>query len=333
VIFVSWAARPKLLTRAATACLLCGLAACASLPPSPVATTTSPLGLYVDCRGQAAASPTVILESGAFGTSADWDFVLADLAKGGRVCAYDRGGVGASPPRAGDQSVTAIAHELAGLLDRLGETGPVILVGHSNGALYIETFAALWPNRVAGLVYVNGVTSNDLDDPALLRYLADERRLSDLAVDAADLGLAPLGASAMVKAEGLQGEAAARKVAALTDLRSLRVARDEDRAIVPGLTVTREVGGSPPAIPTVVIVGTTRPDIFSSKAWRAAEIVPAQRARRSWILDALGATHVSPLARDRAWIVAAVDWLRSLNEGEGARGAPGAAAFPQGASR
>lgn len=292
---------------------LFAVAACASVPPAPVGTTTGQPGLYVDCRGQPSASPTVILESGAFGTSADWEFVLADLAKGGRVCAYDRGGVGASPPRAGNGSVTAIAHELAGLLDSMGETRPVILVGHSNGALYIEAFAALWPSRVAGLVYVNGVTSNDLDDPALLRYLADERHLSDLAVDAADLGLAPAGAARMVKAEGLEGEAAARKIAALTNLRSLRVARDEDRAVVPGLTLTRELGASPPAIPTVVIVGTTRPDIFSSKAWRAAEIVPAQRARRSWILDAVGATHVSPLARDRAWIVAAVDRLRSLS--------------------
>jgi len=281
-----------------------------------VASRTSPAGLYVDCRGARSASPTVILESGAFGTSADWDLVLGDLAKGGRVCAYDRGGVGDSPPRAGDEGVTAIAQELASLLDSLGETRPVILVGHSNGALYIETFAAMWPLRVAGLVYVNGVTSNDLDDPALLGYLADERRLSDLAVVAAEAGLAPIGAASMVKGEGLDGDAAARKRAALTDIRSLRVARDEDRAIVPGLTATRRLGGSPPSMPTVVIVGTTRPDIFSSKAWRAAEVVPANRARRSWILDAVGATHVSPLSRDRAYIDAAVDWLRSLRKSE-----------------
>jgi pimeloyl-ACP methyl ester carboxylesterase len=292
---------------------LASLAACAQLEPAPVSPPLSPPGLHVDCRGAPTASPTVILESGAFGASADWDFVLDALAKGGRVCAYDRGGVGASPPREGGEGVTAIAHELASLLDGMGETRPVILVGHSNGALYIEAFAALWPRRVAGLVYVNGVTSNDLDDPALLRYLADERRLSNLAVVAAEVGLAPVGAAEMVEAEGLEGEAAARKRAALTDIRSLRVARDEDRAIVPGLAETRALGGSPPAIPTVVIVGTTRPDLFSSKAWRAAEILPAERARRSWILDAIGATHVSPLARDRAYIVAAVDWLRSLS--------------------
>ena len=50
--------------------------------------------LFVDCRGAPTASPTVILEAGAFGTSADWDRVLDDLSAGGRVCAYDRAGVG-----------------------------------------------------------------------------------------------------------------------------------------------------------------------------------------------------------------------------------------------
>jgi hypothetical protein len=81
---------------------------------------------------------------------------------------------------------------------------------------------------------------------------------------------------------------------------------------VPGLTVTHDLGGSPPSIPTVVLVGDEDPAVFSAKAWRAGEIVPAQRARQSWILDAVGASHVSPLARDRAWVVAAVNWLRSL---------------------
>ena len=58
--------------------------------------------LHVDCRGEGTASPTVILEAGAFGTSADWDFVLDDLAAEGRVCAYDRAGLGQSPARPGE---------------------------------------------------------------------------------------------------------------------------------------------------------------------------------------------------------------------------------------
>jgi pimeloyl-ACP methyl ester carboxylesterase len=265
--------------------------------------------LHVDCRGEANSAPTVILESGAFGTSADWDLVLDDLAKGGRACAYDRAGVGASPPRDGGRDVVSIARELAALLDRLGETAPVILVGHSNGALYAETFAALWPERVAGLVYVNGVTSNDLADPILVADLDRERRLSHLAADAGELGLAPLAAPSVVGVEDLPPDAAHRKIAALSRPRRLRVARDEDRAIVPGLTTTAALGGSPLQIPTVVIISESAGPLAA--AWRAAEIVPATRARASWILDMPGASHTSPLARDRAYVTAAVNWLRS----------------------
>jgi pimeloyl-ACP methyl ester carboxylesterase len=192
---------------AAAALILAGASSARAQPAS---------NLFVDCRGQPTASPTVILESGAFGTSADWDLVLDDLAKEGKVCAYDRAGVGASPARDGTEDVVSIAHELAGLLDALGETRPVILVGHSNGALYAETFAALWPGRVAGLVYVNGVTSNDISDPLLLADLRRERRLSNLAATAAGLGLAPLAAPSVVKAEGLPPEARQRKLWALS---------------------------------------------------------------------------------------------------------------------
>ena len=285
------------------------------LAGGPAASGSVVGGLYVDCRGEPTSAPTVILESGAFGTSADWDLVLDDLSHGGRVCAYDRAGVGDSPPRAGEDDVTAIAEELATLLDALGESRPVILVGHSNGALYAEAFAALWPERVAGLVYVNGVTSNDLSDPLLLADLNRERRLSNLAATAGGLGLAALGAGSVVKAEALPSDAARRKQKFLSHPRELRVARDEDRAIVPGLYIIANLGGSPTQIPTVTLFGSPDPDRTLAAAWRAAEEVPAKRAARGWVLEAIGASHVSPLARDRAWVAAAVNWLRSQSPG------------------
>jgi pimeloyl-ACP methyl ester carboxylesterase len=266
--------------------------------------------LYVDCRGQPSASPTVVLEAGAFGTSADWDFVLGDLARGGRVCAYDRAGLGQSAARPGEKDVLTKAGELGALLDQLGETRPVILVGHSNGALYVEAFASLWPERVAGLVYVNGVGPDDLDNPRLLADLRAERRASNLAVTAGRLGLSPLVADELWM--GLKGEAAARKRRGLECLACLKVARDEDRLIIAGLDAARRLGDVTRHIPTVVISGAPYPDQSLAQAWRTAEIAPALRADRAWILDMPGATHVSPLTRDRAYVVAAVDWLRSL---------------------
>ncbi|MDB5483899.1 MAG: hypothetical protein JWO83_4952 [Caulobacteraceae bacterium] len=294
------------------AALVLALAASAAHATPPPLPTFPPL--YVDCRGEKTASPTVVLEAGAFGTSADWDFVLDDLAAGGRVCAYDRAGLGRSPPRPGEKDVLTKAGELNGLFDQLGETGPVILVGHSNGALYVEAFASLWPERVAGLVYVNGVGPDDLDDPRLLADLRAERRASNLAVTAGDAGLSSLVADEL--AMGLKGEAARRKRWGLTSLARLKVARDEDRLIVPGLDAARRLGDATRHIPTVVISGAPYPDQPLAKAWRTSEVAPALRADRAWILDMPGATHVSPLTRDRAYVTAAVGWLRSLSPPE-----------------
>ena len=271
--------------------------------------------LFVDCRGERTSSPTVILEAGAFGTSADWDFVLDDLAAGGRVCAFDRAGLGRSPPRPGEKDVLTKAGELNGLLDQIGETGPVILVGHSNGALYARAFASLWSERVAGLVYVNGVGPEAGDDPALISDLTAERRASNLAVTAGRLGLAGMVADTLGGPMGLNPVAALRKRAGLLSLASLKVARDEDRWIIPGLETVRRLGGAAWRIPTVVIVGAEDPAQPLAQAWRAAEVAPAEQADRHWVLDMAGATHVSPLTRDRAYLGAAVAWVRSLSPG------------------
>jgi pimeloyl-ACP methyl ester carboxylesterase len=286
--------------------------ACGPVHAAGLQATASGAQLYVDCRGEKTDAPTVILESGAFGMSADWDYLLTDLAQGGRVCAYDRGGLGQSPRRAGGQDVVSVARELSDLLDGMGETGPIILVGHSNGALYAETFAALWPQRLAGLVYINGVGSDDLDHKVLMQALDDERKIAGLAYFAGKLGLAPIIACLVVRHDSLTGDAARRKRQSLTSLASLKVARDEDRAITPGLTVTRKLGGSPPDVPTVVVVESGRADLLAKFGWRAAQIAPAERARKGWILRIIGANHVSPLNKDRRYVIAAVTWLRSL---------------------
>src|SRR6185312_10172224 len=219
-----------------------------------------------------------ILESGAFGSAADWDLVLDDLARGGRACAYDRAGIGRSPPRAGGPGVTAIARELKGLLDQIGERRPVILVGHSNGALYVETFAAMWPERVAGLVYVNGVNSDALDHPDLIDDLTTERRLASLAALGGEVGLSGQVSNVLTGMSGFEGKAAERKRVDLSDRDTLRVARDEDWAVIDGLKVARDLGGSPRAIPTAVVAGATDPQAALARSWRAAEQASARRA-------------------------------------------------------
>ncbi len=48
--------------------------------------------LHINCVGE--GRPTVILEAGSLGMSANWVWVQQQVAKATRVCAYDRAGMG-----------------------------------------------------------------------------------------------------------------------------------------------------------------------------------------------------------------------------------------------
>lgn len=278
---------------------------------SPTRTAREPLGAFVDCRGPRTASPTVVLEAGAFGTSADWGRVERDLSKAGRVCAYDRLGLGRSADRTTPPTPEQIAQDLAEILTARGETRPIVLAGHSNGAFYAETFATLFPDRVAGLAYVDGVGTADLDVPLVRSELEVEEQRAQIAAIGGRMGLAGLVVGPMVDAIGLPAPAALRKRQALTSPRHLADARDEVLQILPGLARIRERGGAPPDIPVAVIVASEHPERPVDQAWRAAQTAPAHRACQGWVLDAAGASHVSPLGRDRAYVEAAIRWLRT----------------------
>jgi len=289
------------------------LSGCASAGHRPPLRLGShPTKAYVDCRGIAGAGPTVVLEAGAFGVSSDWSPVMRDLAKTSRVCAYDRFGLGASPNRTDEPTPENIAKGLDRVLDQIGETKPVILVGHSNGALYVETYAALHPERVAGLAYIDGVGVDDLDHPLLIGKLQDEETEARLAAVGGSLGLVRFVASPLIEAMGLTGTAAARKWRALNSRRHLNHSRDEVFEIVPGLRRVREQGLSvPPSIPVVAVVASPNPDKAVEQTWRLAEFAPAQRSCQGWAMEAARATHLSLLSRDRAYVLAAVRWLQT----------------------
>ena len=92
--------------------------------------------------------PLVVLEAGAFGFSADWAAVQARLAdQGVRSLAYDRAGLGYSDPGPEPRDSLAIAVDLERLLASIGETGPLILCGHSMAGLHVRLFAARNPGR------------------------------------------------------------------------------------------------------------------------------------------------------------------------------------------
>lgn len=134
-------------------------------PPSATLTkqarfTAGGQSQYLDCAGQ--GGPTVVLVSGTWGTSADWDNQFAALREGGRVCRYDRPGLGNSSDRVGTLDLDSGVHadELFQLLTVAGERGPFELVGHSYGGMIVQSFAAKFPRETAGMVLLDPVPLN-----------------------------------------------------------------------------------------------------------------------------------------------------------------------------
>lgn len=99
-------------------------------------------------------SPAVVIEPSWGGSAGDWQAIAQSLASDTTVVTYDRAPYGDSS-RARDRRTPAeVAADLHAVLRALDITGPVVLVGHSVGGIYVRKYAALYPDNVAGMVLV-----------------------------------------------------------------------------------------------------------------------------------------------------------------------------------
>lgn len=145
--------------------------------------------LHIECTGT--GSPTVVLEAGLGEPAAMVAGWIAPAVAGTtRVCAYDRAGKGWSDPAPEGQDGLAVVADLHTLLERHGETGPFVLAGHSSGGVYVQAFAATYPDDVAGLVLLDsqpGAAFTGL--PEYPTFYAGFRKASGLAPSIARFGL------------------------------------------------------------------------------------------------------------------------------------------------
>ena len=128
-------------------------------PPPGEMVDVGGYSLHINCVGQ--GSPTVLLDGGSGEMSAQWVWVQQEVSDTTRVCAYDRAGMGWSEmgpqPRDGRQ----ISSELHTLLTKADIEGPYVLVGHSFGGMYMQMYAARYPDEVAGVALVDSSTEPD----------------------------------------------------------------------------------------------------------------------------------------------------------------------------
>jgi len=122
--------------------------------------------LHLDVTGDG-EGPLVVLEAALGGSSLDWTG-LGEI-NGMRVCRYDRAGFGWSDRAPRDRMApVAQVEALHTALERAGMPPPYVLVGHSLGGIYVQVFARMYPEDVAGMVLVDGA------HPDLLRRLPAE---------------------------------------------------------------------------------------------------------------------------------------------------------------
>jgi pimeloyl-ACP methyl ester carboxylesterase len=131
-----------------------------------------------------------VLSNGLGGTSAGWARVTGPVAATSRVCAYDRAGQGWSDDAASPQDGVQSAVARSVCRSTAGEHGPYVLVGHSTGGTFAMTYAARYPEQVAGLVLLDGSSPEQFTRmSAYPRQWAMMRRVSALLTTLSRLGL------------------------------------------------------------------------------------------------------------------------------------------------
>ncbi len=102
------------------------------------------------------ASDMVLLIHGLSANARSWSLLSSRLPPDVMSISVDLRGRGGSFFLDGPWGVANHAHDLGRLLDSLGVAQRLLVVGHSMGAFVATTFALLYPDRVRGLVLVEG---------------------------------------------------------------------------------------------------------------------------------------------------------------------------------
>jgi pimeloyl-ACP methyl ester carboxylesterase len=218
--------------------------------------------LHLDCHGQ--GGPTVVLFNGLGEISASWSRITDEVSGTTRVCAYDRAGQGWSEDATSPQDGVTAAKDLHGLLAAAGEEGPYVLVGHSIGGPYAMTYAAQYPEQVAGMVLLDSSSSRQLTDiPSYAGQYALMKRGLALLPTLARLGLGPV----ITPASHLPAEEADRVHAMLSTARAERNGRDE-LSMIPEVFEQAQalttLGGRPLAV-------LTASETLDTRGWAEAQ--------------------------------------------------------------
>ena len=251
--------------------------------------------LRVVRTGEVSHQPLIVLECGAFGCAADWAVVQQRLAdKGLRSLAYDRAGLGYSDPGPRPRDGRAIATDLETLLARVGETGPLVLVGHSMGGLLLRVFVGRNRERVTGVVLVDALTPETLDAPEAARAINGFRHAMKLVGRWSGIGFMTPFALVVGDKIGLEGEASIEKRRIYGLASHAHWSAEEVAHWHATSAQGREIGHYPPDLPVAVVnAGATR----LPRRLKDIQAAPAHASARGYVADIAGANHSTLLGK------------------------------------
>jgi pimeloyl-ACP methyl ester carboxylesterase len=120
-------------------------------------TRSGRLGYILSGSGE----PRIVLFSGAGVSLQGWEPLYPRIEKLGTVLAWNRFGLQGSDPPAQRQTGTVVLASLRELLGYNGLRPPFVLVAHSLGGLFANLFARLYPQQVAGVLFLEATHPED----------------------------------------------------------------------------------------------------------------------------------------------------------------------------
>lgn len=112
-------------------------------------------GKKVELIEQGNGTPTIVFETGMGPMISTWDPILDSLSPHTRVYTYNRPGYGSSNLLNTPGSVLEVAKQLRMNLLEANAPPSYVLIGHSVGGLYVNMFARLYPEEVAGVIFID----------------------------------------------------------------------------------------------------------------------------------------------------------------------------------
>ncbi|MFI2073858.1 alpha/beta fold hydrolase [Streptomyces triculaminicus] len=138
-------------------------------------------GRRVFVHRSGSGGPAVVFLPGASAAGLDYFGIQQGVSQFTTAVVYDRGGTGYSDPLPLPRTAAAVATELHELLRAQGIAAPYVLAAHSLGGFYAHRFAQLYPQDVAGLVWLDALHRDwDTFLPPAMHLAAFEQTAPDL---------------------------------------------------------------------------------------------------------------------------------------------------------